>query len=264
MQLISLHAKEEIALVLGRDPALHIYTLGDLDDFFWPYTTWYALADKGNIHAVVLLYHATDVPTLLALTEAPSDAMQTLLRAVQRLLPQQIYAHLNPEYLPLLADNYNVQSHGLHHRMVLRDSARVLAVDTRQCVPLSVTDLDEIQRLYAASYPGNWFDARMLETGYYYGVRRAGELVSVAGIHVYAPQYRVAALGNITTHPAFRRQGLGMAATAKVCQALLPTVDYLGLNVHADNHRAIASYTTLGFEPITVFEECMLTLKHLP
>lgn len=261
MQLISLHAKDQISAVLGRNPALHIYTLGDLDEFFWPYTTWYALADNGSIHAVVLLYHATEVPTLLALTEVPDDAMQTLLRAVKRLLPKQVYAHLNSEYVPLLADDYAVQSHGLHQRMVLGDSAHVLAADTRQCVPLLVADLDEIQRLYAASYPGNWFDARMLETGYYYGVRRDDELVSVAGIHVYAPDYRVAALGNITTHPAFRKQGLGMAATAKVCQALLPTVDYIGLNVHVGNHGAIASYTKLGFERITIFEECMLTLK---
>ena len=264
MHLVSLHKKEEIATMLGRDPALHIYTLGDLDDFFWPYTTWYALTDKGDIHAVVLLYHATDVPTLLALTEAPSPAMQTLLHAVKRLLPKRVYAHLNPEYVPLFADDYDVQLHGLHHRMVLRDPARVLAVDTRQCVPLSTTDLDDLQRLYAASYPGNWFDPRMLETGYYYGMRRDDELVSVAGIHVYAPAYRVAALGNITTHPAFRSQGLGMAVTAKVCQALLPTVDHIGLNVHVDNERAIASYAKLGFERIAVFEEDMLTLKHLP
>lgn len=264
MQLVSLHAKDEIAAMLGRNPALHIYTLGDLDDFFWPYTTWYGLADADTIQAIVLLYHATDVPTLLALTEAPSDAMQTLLRSMRRLLPKQIYAHLNPEYVPLLADDYHVESHGLHHRMVLRAPARVLAVDTRQCIPLGAADLHEIQRLYTASYAGNWFDPRMLETGCYYGVRRDGELVSVAGIHVYAPQYGVAALGNITTHPAFRSQGLGMVATAKVCQALLPTVDHIGLNVHVDNHGAIASYTKLGFERIMVFEECMLTLKRLP
>jgi predicted GNAT family acetyltransferase len=264
MPLISLHAKAEIAAVLGRNPALHIYLVGDLDEFFWPYTAWYALADANTIQAIVLLYHATDVPTLLALTEAPNDAMQMLLHSMKRVLPQQIYAHLNPEYVPLLAAAYDVQSHGLHQRMLLRDPERVAAVDTSECVSLSVVDLDDLQRLYATSYPGNWFDARMLETGYYYGTRRDGELVSVAGIHVYAPAYRVAALGNITTHPAFRSQGLGMAVTAKVCQALLPMVDHIGLNVHVDNARAIASYTKLGFEPITIFEECMLTLKRLP
>lgn len=261
MAVVSLHAKPEIAAVLGRNPALHIYTLGDLDNFFWPYTTWYGLVEGATIQAVVLLYHATDVPTLLALTEAPSAAMETLLRFVKRLLPRQIYAHLNPEYLPLFANEYNAQSHGLHHRMVLRDPARVAAVRTGECVLLSTINLQEIQRFYATSYPGNWFDARMLQTGYYYGIRRDGELVSVAGIHVYAPHYRVAALGNITTHPLVRGQGLGTMVTAKVCQALLPTVDHLGLNVHADNAGAIRSYTKLGFESLTVFEECMLTLK---
>ena len=55
----------------------------------------------------------------------------------------------------------------------------------------------------------------MLETGKYFGIRREGILVSVAGIHVYSPEYDVAALGNITTHPDFRGQGLGRKVTAR-------------------------------------------------
>src|SRR5438093_529591 len=81
----------------------------------------------------------------------------------------------------------------------------------------------------------NWFDPRMLETGHYYGIRQDGTLLSIAGVHVYSPRYRVAALGNITTRPAARGHGLATLVTAKLCQELLRSVDEIGLNVRADN-----------------------------
>ncbi|HEX4607636.1 MAG TPA: GNAT family N-acetyltransferase, partial [Urbifossiella sp.] len=109
---------------------------------------------------------------------------------------------------------------------------------------------------YAASYPGNWFAPRMLETGCYYGVRRGGELVSVAGVHVYSPRYGAAALGNITTRPDHRGRGLGAAVTARVCRELLRAgVACVGLNVKADNAAAVRCYQALGFEPVADYAE---------
>ncbi|MFL5704574.1 MAG: GNAT family N-acetyltransferase [Ktedonobacteraceae bacterium] len=120
---------------------------------------------------------------------------------------------------------------------------------------MTVADLDELETFYADSYPGNWFDPRMLETGCYYGLRRNKQLASVAGIHVYSPRYKVAVLGNVTTHPDYRGQGLATAVCAKLCQALLRTVDYVGLNVKTDNLSAIKCYERLGFAPIATYEE---------
>src|SRR5207248_2709826 len=123
-------------------------------------------------------------------------------------------------------------------------------VNTSNVVPLSVSDVQEIEALYQVSYAENSFDPRMLETGYYYGMRHDNTLVCVAGVHVYSPKYRVAALGNVTTHPDFRGRGLATAVCAKLCQELLRTVDHIGLNVKADNVSAIACYKRLGFECI--------------
>lgn len=101
----------------------------------------------------------------------------------------------------------------------------------------------------------------MLETGYYYGIKRGETLVSVAGVHIYSQEYKVAALGNITTHPQCRGQGLGTLVTAKLCQALLEKVEHIGLNVKADNKSGIACYQKLGFERIAAYEEFALELK---
>jgi hypothetical protein len=46
---VPLHDKATIERVLRRNVYLHLYSIGDLDDFFWPYTVWYATADGAEI-----------------------------------------------------------------------------------------------------------------------------------------------------------------------------------------------------------------------
>jgi predicted GNAT family acetyltransferase len=84
-------------------------------------------------------------------------------------------------------------------------------------------------------------------------------LVSVAGVHVYSPRYKVGVVGNVTTHPAYRGKGLGTAVCARLCRELLKTVEHIGLNVKADNASAIASYKRLGFEVVGEYEEGLLS-----
>jgi predicted GNAT family acetyltransferase len=98
----------------------------------------------------------------------------------------------------------------------------------------------------------------MLETGQYYGLWVRGELVSAAGVQVYSPKYRVAALGNIATHPAQRGRGYASLVTARLCQSLLETVTHIGLNVHRDNQAALACYRKLGFETVGKYDEWMV------
>src|SRR5262249_38432512 len=153
---------------------------------------------------------------------------------ILHLLPRRIYTHLSGDLIDVFADDYHVEPHGAYDKMALTNPERLDIVDTSSAVQLSATNLAEIMALYDAAYPGNWFDPRMLETGHYYGVRQDGVLLSVAGVHVYSPHYRVAALGNVTTHPAARGRGLATLATAKLCQELRRSVDRIGLNVRAD------------------------------
>lgn len=68
MRYESLHDREEIEEFLRRDTPLHLYALGDLDDFFWPFTTWYGWREEGELQAVVLLYVGQSLPVVLALS----------------------------------------------------------------------------------------------------------------------------------------------------------------------------------------------------
>jgi len=259
---LHLHNRREIAAFLRHDPYLHLYALGDLDDFFWPYTTWYASRSEGKINALLLLYSGAGLPVVLAIAQPGPDLghLRALLEASLHLLPRRFYTHLTPGLAGLLANNYRLEAHGRYLKMALSDPSKLGQVDISGVVPFGPTDADELCRFYAESYPGNWFDPRMLETGHYYGLREAGELVSVAGVHVYSPTQRAAALGNIVTHPAARGRGYATVVTARLCRELLTTVDQVGLNVHAENTAAIACYHRLGFVHYASFEELELTL----
>lgn len=258
MQIVSLHDTGEIERFLRQNALIHLYELGDLDDFFWQHTTWYALKEAGQLQSLLLLYSAINPPVLLAISENMS-ALRDLLRSSIALLPPRFYAHLSGDLSTMLETHYRVDSHGLHYKMALANTSRLEAVNTSETIPLTNDDLDELQALYRASYPGNSFDPRMLETGHFYGVRRNNALVSVAGVHVYSPRYRVGVVGNVTTHPAYRGKGLGTAVCARLCQELLRTVEHIGLNVKADNAAAITSYKKLGFEIVGEYEEALLS-----
>ena len=126
--------------------------------------------------------------------------------------------------------------------MALDNFDPILQTNTDNTFQLTDTDLPEVNELYKESYPDNAFDPRMLESEQYIGIRHLGQLVSIAGIHTYSATYRVAALGNITTHPEHRGQGYGRAVSARLCQLLESTVDFIGLNVKCDNQPAISLY----------------------
>lgn len=244
----------EIAAYLRRDPDLHLYSLGDLDDFYRPYTTWYGIQEKGKITALALLYRGEHPPVLLALDRNPEN-LTDLLLDMQPELPETFYAHLSPGLSSVFQDGFQVTSHGTHQKMALRDPAALEGQNPGGIIQLTPTDQGRLREFYQKSYPGNWFNPRMLETGQYYGIEQEGKLVSAAGVHVYSPRYRVAALGNIATHPDYRGQGLASRVTARCCRSLLQEVDHLGLNVLAENLPAGACYRKLGFETIADYGE---------
>ena len=254
MGIKPLRDKARIEAFLRGDPELHIYSLGDLDDFFWPNTTWYGLEEYGALEEVVLIYAGKTLPTVVGMSEHP-DAVSRLLRHVTGLLPERFHAHLSPGVEDVFREGHELEGQGTHYRMALHDRSAARQVDCSRVEPLTETRLDELLEFYEASYPGNWFDPRMLQTHPYFGLREAGRLVSVAGVHVASRAYRVAALGNVATHPAHRGHGYGKQVTARLCQSLLATTDHIGLNVKADNDVAIGCYRKLGFEIVASYGE---------
>jgi len=255
MRFVVVHDKGELERFLRHDPHLHLYEIGDLDDPYWSHTTWYALRGDEGIQSLALFYTGTSLPVLLAFSGERIDALCELLRGIRYELPERFYAHLSPGVVSALSESHRVESHGTFLKMVLARPESLGSVDTSCVQLLSESDGGDLEGLYDASYPGHWFEPGMLTAGHYYGIRQGNDLVSVAGVHVFSRRYRVAALGNIATHPRSRGKGLARAVTGKLCQVLHGEVDHIGLNVKDDNQSAIACYQRLGFETCATYGE---------
>ena len=263
MSVVEVHDKQAIAEFCRRRPGVHAYALGDLDDFFWPHTRWWAWAPDGPIEQLALVYDEPDPPVLLAIAETPAETMLALLRALSPLLPPHLYTHVTPGCLPGLTVARSLFGEALpHHKLSLDANALPPADDHERDADMRLLTLDElgeVERFYARAYPGTWFHARMLETRRYLGLRKHGELVSVAGVHVYSPTWGAAALGNVATVPAARGRGYGRLVCLALCRLLAADgISTISLNVKADNRAALAVYESLGFTKVADYLEATL------
>ncbi len=260
MKMVCLHEKPPIEAFLRRSTFLNLYGLGDLDDRLWPHTTWYAMEEGGEVRAVALMYSGLSLPVLLALGDEELPVLRDLVCRIRPLLPPRFYAHLSGDLSRVLASDYVARPYGLHYKMALMNPDRLAGCDGGEAARLTSADLAELQCFYCESYPETAFEPSMLEVGPFYGLRESGRLVSVAGVHIYSPQYRVAALGNVATHPDCRGRGHARKAVRCLCRSIRDKVDHIGLNVKASNVSAIRCYGALGFNVIGQYEECMLEL----
>jgi hypothetical protein len=211
MQLVSLHDKRDIEPFLRQNLFTHLFALSDLDDHYWPYTIWFGLKDGGNLRQLALLYMGLPTPVLMANTDRPCEMMADLLQRLVPLLPRRVYAHMHPAHAAAIAAHFSVTPRGMFYRMGLRAASRIRDVDTAMVDVLSESDIPALEALYRESYPDNSFTPQLVKTGYYYGIRHGSAIISVAGVHVCAPAYKVAALGNVTTHPSMRGRGIHQA-----------------------------------------------------
>jgi ribosomal protein S18 acetylase RimI-like enzyme len=248
--------KSEIYRFLSRTPDLQLYTIGDLDDFFWPDTTWYAIYDTGEMQSIALLYVGMKPSTLLLFFDKDPYYSLELLKSIRHLLPDKFNVHLSSGLIDVFGKENIIKNYGHNYRMILSRNPKPVSDDNIRKLELS--DISAINNLYRFAYPSNWFDSRMVETGKYYGYFNAGMLIGIAGIHVYSPEYRIAALGNIATHPDFRGQKIAYRLTSALCVDLKNSVDIIGLNVKSENSAAIKCYENIGFEIKSSYDECYI------
>ncbi len=268
MNLIETRDPDRIRDFVLKDPSIHLYELGDLDPFFWPSTTWWGLEDRGDLSVLALLYQAPGFVVLLCFGR-DRDLGAELLRQVGPKLPDRLYAHICPGFIDGIEDVYVSETFGEYQKMYLPDAGKSRSELEQQWTKesperadrvsrLQLSDLPALEVLYRESYPDNAFDPRMLETGKYFGWREGESLLGVAGIHVYSKAERVGVLGNVTTHPKVRGQGVGRSLCARLCLDLLEDCDHVGLNVARNNEAAIRLYESLGFVHAIDYEERML------
>jgi predicted GNAT family acetyltransferase len=112
-------------------------------------------------------------------------------------------------------------------------------------VALTASDLPEMIALTELTQPGP-FSRRTREMGDYFGIRRDGKLVAMAGGRLQVPGYTE--ISAICTHPAHLGRGYAAALTARMIGRILERGERPFLHVRPENTRAVALYERLGFE----------------
>jgi RimJ/RimL family protein N-acetyltransferase len=212
----------------------------------------------------VLLYRAFETPVLF--TFGSPSAVGPLLDGVAG--ERALYLSIRPEILPLVAARWQVEPAGgvAMWRMVLNPT-RFQPVPAGGARRLTLSDLPAVEALYAdgeaSGEAPDFFSADMMAHGVFYGLfDQAGALVSAAGTHLVAPEFGVAAVGNVYTRRDQRGRGLAARATSAVTAALLrfdPPLTTIALNVNQGNAAAQRVYERLGYGRYCGFYEGLAT-----
>ncbi len=242
-----------------KNQILFSYLIGDLDDFYFSKCEW-AISenDYAEIEEVVLIYYGLCTPTVQAfgLGSGFGQFIEELLPE----FPDKFFCHYQSDCRDLFQKFFHNEPLGTHLKMkLISDLFESRMTDDLEILRLDMSHKQKLLKLYSESYPDNYFDDRMLETGKYYGCIQKGEIVCVSGVHVHSSKYNISVLGNITTHPEYRGKGIVAAVTTKLLRELRDEGNMIALNVKNDNFAAIKCYNELGFETVCEYEESIFT-----
>lgn len=109
---------------------------------------------------------------------------------------------------------------------------------------LSCNDASEMVELTGLAFPG-YFRVRTCEMGTYYGVRVAGQLVSMGGERFAFDRYKE--ISAVCTHPDYRGKGYAAALITRLLLDHRRDGWLSCLHLAASNHEAKDLYARLGF-----------------
>ena len=244
--------KPEIRRRLNSDREWSLYALADLDDGMFEHCDWSACGDS-----LALVFRALAIRPIFVLGDAAST--RKLLSALPEVTG---YLNLKPHQLEGAGGIYSYRERHEMRRMFLEN----FNPRSGPTEPLTNKERDQVEHLYAIGDVGGIaFAPFQLDTGFFRAVRRSGEMVAVAGVHVVSRNESVAAVGNIFTHPEYRGQGLAQQVTSAVVMGLRDaSIRTIGLNVEHTNMAAIRVYERLGFRTHLTYYEGVADRLRLP
>ena len=261
MPVEALEKTDQLRDFLTQDRVGNAYLLGDLDPAYLPFCDWFGFVERGRIEALVLVYKGLSLPAVLTVGPVgdPDRAhryLDALFAEIKAKLPSRFWMHAPEPHKPAVAAHFKTNKLKRMIRMSLhRDHYKPFGtqVPVRR---LDHPDTAAIMALYK-HYPDNFFEPYQLETGLYFGSEtdEGKGLSAIAGIHVFSRTYDIAAIGNLVTHPDYRRRSYATAVTTRLLDELFKSVSLVTLNVQEGNVAAIGTYEKFGFTHHHVYYE---------
>jgi RimJ/RimL family protein N-acetyltransferase len=220
------------------------YALGQLEPGLFERTHWFWA--KGDTGSGLVLHSRGGLGDATFVMGDP-DAIAALLSIHPG--TQHTYATCQPQHLEVLQRTYRLASQQTMIRMgVTREG--FVPVRGVQTVPLGGIDIRRVNSLYGTEGGPSYYIPEHIDSGVYRGIVVDGRLVAVAGTHVVSRHQRVAVVGNVFTHPAYRGRGYATAATSAVTEALLAYCENVVLTVDPKNLPAVHAYDRLGYREV--------------
>jgi ribosomal protein S18 acetylase RimI-like enzyme len=234
----------EVLDIVGKHPLDNIILIADITQLK-DRCDVKLLRENHEIMSVFALYKDLDF-LAGAFWTRDSDSLQRIIVSYGETLQKaNIVFICTNEQLELLEQVAAAVNPIKERRMVIHDSLQLECEVVAPSVRLTMSDIDEMREIYRLSGTPAW-TPNALDYGPFFGVRnKEGELVSIAGVH-FVTEYG-AEIGNIATHPKYRRKGYAACCTAAVTKELLKGSACVFLHFFDDNIAAKKLYEKMGF-----------------
>jgi ribosomal protein S18 acetylase RimI-like enzyme len=231
---------------LKSDIIKHVFAIYDIQNDP-QHTTTYAAFENANLRGYILIYTATDVPSVIL--ECEDDFAERLLEHAP---PSNFIVHAPPNLLPAIKKRFPDARHYLEDWMLVKKnearffkSELVRRLRTEEDA-LKLADLLLSRKDRPASTLRKYAD--WISKMPIYGLFREDQLVSYAGSFIKLPQ--VWLIGGVYTQSEHRNRGYATLVTSAITEEALKTAEAAALFARSDNYPAIKAYERISYRKI--------------
>jgi ribosomal protein S18 acetylase RimI-like enzyme len=251
----NLNDADALLAFLQHDRAYAAYAIGDLEPAYAAASAWFGAWQGKTLAALALVYTGLEPPVLFTLG-APAGLQAIMAHAG---LPLTVTIASRWEHLPVLQTRYAFSGLSPMLRMSVEplDFRPTMGATTVQRLHLDAVPALRALFAHGGEHAPDAFSPSQVAEGVFYGIYAGATLAAAGGTHLVARQVGIGAVGNIYTHPAYRRQGYATLITSAVTASLLADGLTVVLNVNERNAPALTVYTKLGYRVACRFVEGM-------
>ncbi len=241
----SARALRSCRVFLSTDPVSNVLPLGDVYDPLIQVSEISRAVQEGKTIGICTVFRAFSLPSL-ALSTGSTEVKSALIDKAMKRIDDEFITLVPPDDEQLFLEKAHVVQSRKEQQMIAKHP---IHVELSGVIASRMTkrDLPSLNKFFAGQHMEAWTPLQ-LAVGPFYGVKKKGRIISVAGVHLVAPT--IAQLGNVVTDPAFRGQGFASLCTSELSKYLAARGRLISLFVRSDNASAIHMYEKLGFHKI--------------
>ncbi|MHA2351950.1 MAG: GNAT family N-acetyltransferase [Candidatus Thorarchaeota archaeon] len=236
---------DDVLIILAEDPLSNIVMIADCTQL----REWCdirVLTNDNRIDAVFSLYSDLDFLATAFWCRDVDSLQQVMADYSERLVDKEFIAICTKEQLDQFGEACVILK-PIRERQMVADRTTQMQCECKSTpVRLSMKDAEQLKELYRLSDIPAWTPNAM-NLGPFYGIMEDdGRIASVAGIHYVTPYGTE--IGNIATHPEYRRKGYAAACVKAVVEDVLEISELAILHYFEENTPAQNLYEKMGFK----------------